>query len=96
MKKQHLPPRQQEVFDFITDYHRAHGFAPAYKEIAEALGLSGSTIVTYIGILRQKGIIHSLPGVPRSLTIIDQASPETENKEAARNDIPDKAPLLAT
>jgi repressor LexA len=96
MEKQHLPPRQQEVFDFITDYHRAHGFAPAYKEIAETLRLSNSTIVAYIGILRQKGFVNSLPGIPRSLTIINQSSPEAGNGETALGDIPDNAPLLST
>jgi repressor LexA len=96
MEKQHLPQRQREVFDFITDYHRAHGFAPAYKEIAAALGLGSSTVITYIGILKQKGFVNSLPGIPRSLTVIDPAPPEAGGEETARNDIPDTAPLVLT
>jgi repressor LexA len=96
MENRNLPPRQQEVFDFISDYHRTNGFAPAYKEIAAALGLSSSTIITYIGILRQKGIIHSLPGVPRSLTIISHDSPRAGNEETARDDIAVIAPSVST
>jgi repressor LexA len=95
MENRNLPPRQQEVFDFITSYHRKNGFAPTYKETAAALGLSSSTIITYIGILKQKGFVNFLPGVPRSLTVIDQAPPEAGNEETSGNGIPDTAPLVS-
>jgi repressor LexA len=70
-----LPPRQQEVFNFISEYHQTHGFAPVYKEIADGLGLSSSTIIAYVDILKRKGAVRSLPGIPRSLTIIPDAVP---------------------
>jgi repressor LexA len=78
MENKTLPARQKEVFDFVAEYCRKNGFSPSYNEIAGALGLSHSTVITYIGILRHKGFVHSLPGIPRSLTIVRPEPPENE------------------
>jgi repressor LexA len=83
MENKTLPARQREVFDFIAEYHRKNGFSPSYSEIAGGLGLSHSTIITYIGILRNKGYVHFLPGIPRSLTVVRPELPENEPAAAS-------------
>jgi SOS-response transcriptional repressor LexA len=69
MKNQGLPPQQRAVCDFIVNYRQKNDFSPSYGEIAAALDLSHSTVVTYVDILRRKGVVHSLPGIPRTLTV---------------------------
>ena len=65
-----LSQRQQEVYDFIEKYRNENGISPSVINIAEGLGLSSSTIFTYIGALKRKKRVTNLPGVPRSLRTI--------------------------
>jgi SOS-response transcriptional repressor LexA len=65
-----LSPRQKEVYDCIQLYHDEHGISPSMADIANSLGLSNSTIATYIETLRKKKCVTSLPGIPRSLKVV--------------------------
>jgi repressor LexA len=70
MEKHGLPPQQRAVYDFIAGYHDKHGIAPTKREVAEAVGVSSSTAITYVEILCRKGVLRALPGIPRSLTVV--------------------------
>jgi repressor LexA len=65
-----LSKRQQEVYDFINQYHAENGFSPSMADIADGLDLANSTIATYIDNLKKKGRVTSMPGVPRSLKVV--------------------------
>jgi len=65
-----LSKRQQEVYDYINQYHADNGISPSLADIADGLGLSNSTIATYIENLRKKGRVTSIPNIPRSLRVI--------------------------
>ena len=55
-----ITKKQTEVLNFITEYTKEHGFAPSYRETANALGLtSPSTIHAHIQALIQKGILRT-------------------------------------
>jgi repressor LexA len=64
--------RQQEVYDFIKDYHAQNGISPSVSDIAAGLGLAHTTIAIYVDVLKKKGFVKSLPGIPRSLTVVEQ------------------------
>jgi len=65
-----LSKRQQEVYDFINDYHVTNGIGPSLADIASGLNLANSTIATYVENLRKKKRVTSIPGVPRSLKVV--------------------------
>jgi SOS-response transcriptional repressor LexA len=65
-----MSKRQQEVYDFIEQYHSKNGISPSMADIANGLGLANSTIATYIEALRKKKRVTSMVGVPRSLRVI--------------------------
>jgi SOS-response transcriptional repressor LexA len=69
-----LPKRQQEVYNFIEQYHAEHGISPSLYDIAEGLDLSNSTIVTYLKILKGKGRVTSMIGIHRSLRVVPAAA----------------------
>lgn len=66
-----LTRRQNEVLSFLTAHIEAHGFAPSYEEIAQALNMGSKSGVHHI--LRQldeRGHIRRLPGRARAIEII--------------------------
>ena len=65
-----LSPRQQQVYDFIKEYHLQNGFSPSLADVADGVGLAVSTVATYVKLVKAKGYITSKEGIPRSLKII--------------------------
>jgi Mn-dependent DtxR family transcriptional regulator len=65
-----LSPQQQGVYDFIWQYNEEKEICPAIEDIAEGLGLSNSTVATYVETLKQKGYVTCDYGIPRSLRAI--------------------------
>jgi repressor LexA len=66
-----LTRRQNEVLSFLVAHIEAHGFAPSYEELAQALNLGSKSGVHHI--LRQldeRGHIRRLPGRARAIEII--------------------------
>lgn len=54
-----LTPKQKTVLDFIVAYHQDQGYAPSYREIAQALRLaSPSTVHVHIQALKQRGYLR--------------------------------------
>jgi repressor LexA len=64
--------RQKEVYDFIKDYHTQQGISPSVNDIAEGLGLAHTTITIYVDVLKKKGFVKNLVGIPRSLTVVEE------------------------
>ena len=55
-----LTKRQKEVFDYVTQYIEVHGYAPSYREIAEAFSLgSVATVADHIDTLVAKGLLKN-------------------------------------
>ncbi|HVE80963.1 MAG TPA: transcriptional repressor LexA [Candidatus Dormibacteraeota bacterium] len=69
-----LTKRQKEVYDYITQYIEAHGYAPSYREIAEAFKLgSVATVADHVETLVSKGMLSKNEGSARSLQVIKEA-----------------------
>ena len=71
-----LSPRQREVFDFIDLYIKENCISPSIVEIADGLGLSDSTIFTYVGALKKKGYLTWREFTPRSFRITKHTAGE--------------------
>jgi len=65
-----LTPRQKQIFDYIQDYIKSHGFPPSVREICAATSLkSTATVHGYLIQLEKKGYISRNPQKPRALEL---------------------------
>ncbi|MCX6809516.1 MAG: transcriptional repressor LexA [Candidatus Berkelbacteria bacterium] len=71
MKKQlPLTKRQTEILNFIKSFIDENDYAPSYREIAKALGLSSvATVAEYINVLEQKGHLTRQSSCARALQL---------------------------
>ena len=78
-----LTPRLAQLLQIIKSSIRANGYAPAYADMAEALGISSrGAVCAMIDRLEQRGFITRAKGAARSITIVPQSglSPELESE----------------
>ncbi|MFC1787659.1 transcriptional repressor LexA [Patescibacteria group bacterium] len=74
-----LTPKQSEVLNLIQNHIQEYGYAPSYREIADALGLSSpATIHQHVKTLLEKGCISmGDDGEARSIEVIRNDRPST-------------------
>ncbi len=66
-----LTKRQKEILDYVTQYIEMNGYAPSYREIAEAFKLgSVATVAEHIETLVAKGLLQKGDNEARSLQLI--------------------------
>ena len=66
-----LTGRQREIFDFLSEYVRGHGYPPTVREIGEAVGLaSPSTVHAHLANIERAGLIKRDPTKPRALELV--------------------------
>ncbi|MBW3537890.1 transcriptional repressor LexA [Candidatus Parcubacteria bacterium] len=74
-----LTKRQKEVLDYVTQYIELHGYAPSYREIAEAFKLgSVATVAEHIETLVSKGLLQKGDNEARSLQLIRPEELQTD------------------
>ncbi len=65
-----LTPRQQQIWDFLVEYIRRHGYPPTVREIGRAVGLaSPSTVHAHLASLERAGLLRRDPSKPRALEL---------------------------
>lgn len=81
-----VTPTQGRYLAYIHAYKDGVGLPPAESEIAEALGVSPSSVSQMMKTLERKGIIRRQPGVPRAIQILvaDEAVPKWKGKRITR------------
>lgn len=68
-----LTKRQKEVLDYIAQYIEIHGYAPSYREIAEAFQLgSVATVADHVETLVAKGLLQKSDNSARSLQLVHE------------------------
>ncbi len=68
-----LTKRQKEILDYVTQYIEIHGYAPSYREIAEAFKLgSVATVAEHVETLVAKGLLAKHDNEARSLQLVKQ------------------------
>lgn len=74
-----LTKRQKEILDYVTQYIEVNGYAPSYREIAEAFKLgSVATVAEHVETLVSKGLLQKGDNEARSLQLIKQEDLDTE------------------
>ena len=83
--KTKLTKKQLAVLEFLQDFTEEKGYSPSYREIQAGLGLSSvSAVAEHIDNLTEKGVLRRVPGVARSLEILDYKHEETVGLFKAR------------
>jgi repressor LexA len=98
-----LTGRQQEIWQFLTEYVGSHGYPPTVREIGEHVGLaSPSTVHAHLANLERAGFLRRDPTKPRALELLrDRPSASDGVAEADMHKLPllgsiaAGAPLLA-
>lgn len=74
-----LTKRQKEILDFVTQYIELHGYAPSYREIAQAFKMgSVATVAEHVDNLVTKGLLRKSDNEARSLQLIKEADFQDE------------------
>jgi len=96
-----LTGRQQEIWQFLTEYVGSHGYPPTVREIGEKVGLaSPSTVHAHLANLERAGYLRRDPTKPRALELLRDrpaaaAEPSDVHKLPLLGSIAAGAPLLA-
>lgn len=65
-----LPPKQQQIYNYIVSFSAEHGYPPTVREIGEHVGLkSPSTVHFHLKKLRAEGLIAQEEGKTRAITV---------------------------
>lgn len=64
-----LPERPRRILTVIRDAAVKHGYAPSTREIADALGLSSSTVSRHLRTLEEHGLLRRGRSVARPVDI---------------------------
>jgi repressor LexA len=71
MVELNLTKRQQEIFDYVKQYVRDHGYPPTVRDIGQAIGLaSSSTVHAHLANLEKLGLLRRDPTKPRAIEVL--------------------------
>lgn len=95
-----LTPKQAEIYDFILQYTRDHGYPPSVREIGAAVDLkSPSTVHFHMKKLEAEGYILKADGKTRAITLPREAVAEEldsrENQVPVVGNVAAGSPILA-
>jgi len=62
----------EQVYTYIQDYFKQHGFAPSLRDISEGCYMSPSNVVRYLDKLEARGRISRELRKPRSIALLDE------------------------
>lgn len=75
-----LTKKQQEIFNFISNFIYENNYSPSYREIAKKFNLSSvATVAEHINTLKNKGYLESEPNLARSIEINSEYQNESNN-----------------
>jgi repressor LexA len=69
--------KQRQVFDFLSQYIKKHGYAPILQEIADGVGVhSLATVHEHLGEMVKLGLIRKFKGGTRGIEILERGIAE--------------------
>ena len=72
-----LTERQQQLLEFLKEYHSNNGLMPSTREIQDHFGFASQTAaVSHLRALEKKGVIQKVPGKARALVFPEQLERE--------------------
>ena len=85
-----LTPKQQQIYDYILEFHAQNGYPPSVREIGAAIGLkSPSTVHFHIKGLEEAGVLVKAEGKTRAITLAGAPrGPVAEEQNPHANQVP--------
>jgi len=66
-----LNARQQQILDFVREYHLDRSYMPSVREIQTACDISSTSVVDYnLRILEREGMVRRSPDISRGLELV--------------------------
>lgn len=67
------PERRLQILKYIHEYHRKHMYAPDYREIADGVGVSSTSVIArWLDRLEQDGYITRQKKAVRCIALTDK------------------------
>jgi hypothetical protein len=78
--------RQQDYLEFIARYILRYGLSPSESDMARHFLVSAPSVNQMVQMLERRGFIKRRPGIPRSITIIEDGArrPQTADTSSLR------------
>ncbi len=66
-----LSTRQQQILDFLHEYHTDRSYMPSIREIQLACGISSTSVVDYnLRLMERDGYIRRSPDISRAIELV--------------------------
>ena len=72
-----LSTRQEQILDFLREYHADRSYMPSVREIQAACSISSTSVVDYnLRLLERDGYIRRSPDISRAIELVGEEGPE--------------------
>ena len=72
-----LSKRQQQILEFLREYHADRSYMPSIREIQLACGISSTSVVDYnLRLLERDGHIRRSPDISRAIELVGESAPD--------------------
>ena len=78
--RKRLPPRRQQILDFIQRFIGENGIPPTVRDVQKACNISSTSVVDYsLRILDRDGYLNRRPDVARGIELLDDTGQPVSN-----------------
>ena len=79
-ERKKLPPRRQQILEFIRSFIGDHGIPPTVRDVQKACNISSTSVVDYnLRILDRDGYLNRRPDVARGIELLDVSGQPVSN-----------------
>jgi repressor LexA len=74
MKQEEIKARRQRVLDYVRQYIREHGYAPAIQDVVQGCDLSSKSVAWGdLKALKEQGRLTWKPDAARTIVVLESA-----------------------
>lgn len=77
---------RERIYKFLQEFIKTNGYSPSYREVAEAVGISGSCAERHLKRLVDDGLIEIEPYIQRSIRIKNPNNVLSKFASAGKNE----------
>ena len=72
--RKRLPPRRQQILDFIQSFIAENGIPPTVRDVQRACEISSTSVVDYnLKMLKRDGYLNRRPEMARGIELLDES-----------------------
>ena len=78
--RKRLPPRRQQILDFIQTFIAENGIPPTVRDVQRACEISSTSVVDYnLKVLKRDGYLNRRPDTARGIELLDETGQPVSN-----------------